>query len=188
VPTGLDVPKKQLNFYDDKHGSNFTTQKAQQWKASGVAVGGKPLFDEVAKKGALPPNRHRICDPVPHWHNKSKSNERVRSKDSPGASYAWDLDGRRHKKPKGPKQRVIDHESAQKLQELPKITNERHNPAKFINPKDSRLKDLRNDSSVLYVQTEAPPQTTNFREVSPKNMPPMNTTSQVIEETHQTSI
>lgn len=118
VPASIKVPTKQTLFYDDKHASGITEQQMQQWKAKN----GKVYLDTFhTSKKAIPVNRHRI--PQVLAANEIAVGSGAVRKISPvdNKDYIWDLDGRRHKKPKRKTQPVITSNVSLNRVDLPHI-------------------------------------------------------------------
>lgn len=88
---------KQTGFYDDSHGANITMQSQQTWKIRN----GQVVLDEFdTGKAKIPVNRHRI----PRVGNSDTIPEKVKKqpflKKGKPESLIWDMDGRKHVKPK----------------------------------------------------------------------------------------
>ena len=89
VHTSVNVPVKQTNFYDNKHGSAITEQQMKQWKIKN----GEVMLDTFNKKRNVPPNRHRIPAVGAVQMQEAPKKKPVNSD-----KFGWDLDGRMHKK------------------------------------------------------------------------------------------
>jgi len=152
------VPIRQTVFYDDKHHSDLTQQQLQQWKARNGTV----ILDEFdSGKRKVPVNRHRIPNVNDNPINVGSQNIK-RKGPSPlraDETFAWDMDGRKFKKPKKAQGRTVTSNVSVHKVDLPKLmpgqtmilspngiqknpTNQSFGapPGKFIDPNDNRVK------------------------------------------------
>ena len=146
----------------------------EQWRIQNGSVILDTFNDKPKSK--VPPNRHRI--PAVGDQNLGRK-ETKRIGDSPDGGFIWDMDGRRHKKPKSKPKRVITSNASLHKVDLPRIKpgeptvlspgNNYSQPAgigklpnttiapnksgKFVNPGDKRIRRPRDPPIDLNTQS-----------------------------------